>query len=501
VTSLIDGPPSGPVVVADPGSPGSARSRISRLLRSPQIIGLFAAALAAFLICCAIAAVTPPLSTGDETAHLDYAVQVWNGHLPVFEQGVSLRPAPPAVTPPVQWESHHPPLFYALVSPLAGPLVNSGHWIMANLAVRLFNSGLTFLIVLSIAWAAAQLRPRSDRGWALTVAAVVTTLGPVIYTGGSAYGDPLNTLLTAVALGIALRVVRFGPSRALLAAATLVAAAGALTNAEFGLTLVVLVIALVVAVLLHNRTGRRWLKAAGAAVLPIAAAALSSGWFYLRERRLTGSFQGAQPEVARRVHGYSGPRSLFEVLRDSGFQTTQSSLLRHPLDGRTKVHDLRYQVDTKLMMILLGVCLAAGVVVAVILIARAGRAREGKLLICYGLLALTLVLDAAFELHYAMTGGGSVSRYILPASLPIVILIAAGLSIAGERVRTYLLGSYLVLCYGLFGWWLLKQPHAGGQAPTGVSWWAVAGLPILLAALLVVQIRAHHRLRSSLGRC
>jgi hypothetical protein len=66
------------------------------------------------------------------------------------------------------------------------------------------------------------------------------------------------------------------------------------------------------------------------------------------------------------------------------------------------------------------------------------------------------------------------------------------LSIAGDRARTYLLGGYLLLCYGMFAWWLLKQPHAGGQAPTGVAWWAIAGLPVLLAVVLVVQVRAHH---------
>jgi hypothetical protein len=92
------------------------RSKSSLLSRHPLLIGLLAAALAAFFTCCAVAAVNPPLSTADETSHLDYAVQVWNGHLPVFEQGAVFKPPPTGVVSRVQLEAQHPPLFYALVA-------------------------------------------------------------------------------------------------------------------------------------------------------------------------------------------------------------------------------------------------------------------------------------------------------------------------------------------------------------------------------------------------
>jgi hypothetical protein len=488
VTSLIAG-------TADlSGASGSQvtvrRSKSSLLSRHPLLIGLLAAALAAFFTCCAVAAVNPPLSTADETSHLDYAVQVWNGHLPVFEQGAVFKPPPPGVVSRVQLEAQHPPLFYALVAPIAGPLTNAGHWVAANLAVRLFNSILTLLLVLVVGWSALQLRPR-DKGYALTAGAVVTTLGPVIFTGGSAFGDPLNTLLTAAAIGVAIRAVRFGLSRRLLLAAGILGAAGALTNAEFGFALVVLVLALAAAVLLHHRAAlsRRWLPAAGAGALPVLTAALGAGWYYLRNRRLTGSLSGAQPGFAK-LYGHPG-RSVTEVLRDPGFQTTQTSVLRHPLDGRAKVHDLRYRVDTSVMEWLLAAVIAAGILVAVVLIVRAVRQRDRPMLISYALLTLLLVLDAGYQVQHAMTGGGTVSRYLLPALVPIVLVMAAGLSVAGPRPRTYLLGGYLLLCYGMFTWWLVKQPHTAGRTPTNVYWWAVLVIPAVLAVLLVLQVWMH----------
>ncbi|MCW2549946.1 MAG: hypothetical protein JWN96_4406 [Mycobacterium sp.] len=360
----------------------------------------------------------------------------------------------------------------------------------ANLAVRLFNSILTLLLVLVVGWSALQLRPR-DKGYALTAGAVVTTLGPVIFTGGSAFGDPLNTLLTAAAIGVAIRAVRFDLSRRLLLAAGILGAAGALTNAEFGFALVVLVLAL--AALSCCITVRRCRDAGcrrpAAGALPVLTAALGAGWYYLRNRRLTGSLSGAQPGFAK-LYGHPG-RSVTEVLRDPGFRTTQTSVLRHPLDGRAKVHDLRYRVDTSVMEWLLAAVIAAGIIVAVVLIVRAGRQRDRPTLISYALLTLLLVLDAGYQVQHAMTGGGTVSRYLLPALVPIVLVMAAGLSIAGPRPRTYLLGGYLLLCYGMFTWWLVKQPHTAGRTPTNVYWWAVLVIPAVLAVLLVLQVWMH----------
>jgi len=63
------------------------------------------------------------LRNNDETGHFDYAYQVWHGRLPVFEDGVSVKP-PFASIPPVQWTAQHPPLFYVIEAPFIGPFVD-----------------------------------------------------------------------------------------------------------------------------------------------------------------------------------------------------------------------------------------------------------------------------------------------------------------------------------------------------------------------------------------
>jgi len=88
------------------------RDEIDRAVR----VALIAAGVATFLMCGAVAIAMVPLGTRDETAHLDYAYQVWHGRLPVFEHGLLFHPTSPALIPPVQWESQHPPLNYALVA-------------------------------------------------------------------------------------------------------------------------------------------------------------------------------------------------------------------------------------------------------------------------------------------------------------------------------------------------------------------------------------------------
>jgi hypothetical protein len=66
-------------------------------------VALIAACLATLLMCCAVAIAMAPLGTMDETAHIDYAYQIWHGKLPVFGHGLIIRPPHPALRPSVQW--------------------------------------------------------------------------------------------------------------------------------------------------------------------------------------------------------------------------------------------------------------------------------------------------------------------------------------------------------------------------------------------------------------
>jgi 4-amino-4-deoxy-L-arabinose transferase-like glycosyltransferase len=462
-----------------------------RHLNRAAIYGFLAAAGALLVVCMAVSSAIPPLKTADETAHMDYAVQVWHGHLPVFEKGLTFRPPAPASVPPVQWESQHPPLFYALVAPLAGPLADAGHWVLATMAVRMANSVLTALCALAIGWAAWLLGGTRRLGRALTAAAVTGTIGSIMYVGGTAYSDNINTLMSTLALGIGLLAVASGPTWRIIIAACVVAALGTLSRSEFAIALAVMLLGLVLAALIHGNGSvlQRLFRGAWTAALPIVSAAVFGGWFFLRNKRLTGNFGGGQPEWAA-VHLHRRHRSIAEVLANRDVRNTQYSLLRHPIDGRGDQLSLQHRIDTKVMVTLFVVCVLVGVLAILWRLARSASRREFIPIVQAALLALTLLFTVAFEIEFTAGGGGSVSRYLLPAALPICLLIVASLRAVGPRFQPILLGIYLLICDCMFSYWLLTQPHDGGKLPTGVPWPLVYLVPVLLLVAIVVQVRA-----------
>jgi 4-amino-4-deoxy-L-arabinose transferase-like glycosyltransferase len=485
---------AGDVASSEPDDAAAQRGQLDRAVR----VALIAAAVATLLMCGAVAIATAPLGTMDETAHLDYAYQVWHGRLPVFENGLLFHPPPPARVPPVQWESQHPPLFYALEAPVVGPLLNAGHWIVATMAARLVNCVISALSVLAIAFAAGSAAVRERGRWMILSAAAATTIGAITFVGGTAYSDPLLTLLSALAAGLAVRAVRRGLSRAGLALACLVAALGALARAEFVIALPVLATGLAIAGWLHcdRGTTKRIESALLAGLAPVVAAGMAAGWFYLRNQRLTGSFSGSQPTFASeqlgRVH-----QSIFGVLHDDRFWISQVSVLRHPLDGRATTFGDRYAVDTRTLVTLFGLAMVAGSLMAVRALWRAVRSRDRVRVAVIGLLAMLLVATFGYEVSYASSGGGIITRYLLPAAVPICMIVAAGIQTVPVRFQPAALAAYLGICYALFAWWLVGAPHSGGAfgtGPTGAPWILALGTLPLVAGCGALQVRALSRL-------
>lgn len=445
----------------------------ARKLRTFGRIGVAAAALGLLGASSAFAALTPVFESPDEPAHVDYAYQVWNGQLPVFEDGLLLRPN--GAGPPVQWTAQHPPLFYLLVAPVVGPLANGGHWFAAVMSARVICVMIAVLCVVALAWAAAQLSMARPWSWAIAAAAVAAPIAPFMRVGGSVYSDNFAVLFSVLALGLVIRVLRRGLSPGLLAALAAVCAAGALSRATFMISLVTATAGLALAGYLHARgpRGRRLAIAGALALLPTGAAVLASGWFYQRNIDLTGSWTGGHPEWAKENLGRS-TRPLLEVATSSEFWQQQMQLLRQPIDDRSDNGPILLS--------------------AVLLIAAAGwmwrGRRAGRPSAVQLGIACVLVAQAAgtllLTIVYQANGGGTVTRYLLPALLPIACALAAGILVARGRLAGAALLVYGVLAWSLFLRWVLAQPTAGGDSVNGIPmtlvWIAVA---MLLAAIVV----------------
>lgn len=426
----------------------------------------------------ALIGAVPPYAIGDETAHLDYAYQLWHGRLPEFMAGLALDPGQ-GVVPPVQWVSQHPPLTYLLLAPVVGPLVDAGHPLQAAFAGRAVMAVLAVALVPASAWAARWLTDRWGRV-ALLVPVLVAANTWVLRLGAAVYNDVLLMLVVTLLFGMTARWIRVGRGSAWTVAAWCLLVVAAAATRLSGVPLAMLCAGVVAVSLLirRSRSPRDWL---GGVVLPPVAALAATGWFYLRNQQLTGSIAGGHPDwAAENLGRVSTP--LQAVAVDHGFWVFSFRLFAQapaPWGDR---------LNLVLFLLPAAVGLVAGVWIAL-----RRRPRLPELLIlgtCVAALAGVLLQ----QMMFVSGGGGAMARYLAVLILPIVALVALGLT----RVRPPLaLGAVLLVWVGLrmvdlvldVGRGLDRFAGAGlRNLPETVTWSAVAvhGVALVIAAVLVV---------------
>lgn len=375
--------------------------------------------------------VHPPFLSADEIHHLDYAWRVGHGELPQFTDGITLPAEGPRHS--TQWVFQHPPLFYALLAPIATPLLDAEHWRIATLASRVLVGVVGAVGVVAIAWSSARVTAKRDPALAVGAASVAATTTAYVGTSSAVYNDSLVVLLATVCLGLAALAIRHPRPTRHIALFVLTCAAGMATRASFIAILLVAGPFVVVAFALASpseHATRRVGRATGAAAALVVLPLIASGWFYLRNIGLTGHWTGMQAEYARDVLGRTA-RAPFDVVTDSvmwrrGF----GGLLAQPVDV----------ADTSILWRVVPTVLLA--TVFALAVARAGRWvvrarwsavwKPGVAIV----MMLTLVAAAFVGMFflYISRGGGLNPRYLLPALLPFSLAAAAGLSLV-DRAR------------------------------------------------------------------
>ncbi|MBT1678043.1 hypothetical protein [Curtobacterium aurantiacum] len=375
-----------------------------------------------------------PLASVDESAHVDYVLRVWHGQLPVLLDGIRFRPGFGG-TPPVQWVAQHPPLYYVLLAPVIGPLVDAGHPVQAVVFGRLCNAVFAAAVVPSAAWAASRCFPGVVR-LPGTVAVVTASTSVLVVQGGVVYNDSLAALTCALACGVAGAALRSGVGPGLAVGGALVAAAGTTTRLTFALWLVAMVVAFALARTV--RLGRLHGLAARAlvAAVPLAAAAAASGWFWLRNQALTGSFSGrptAWPGYTPRPHW-----SEVEIVSMLGFWRQLFALFRGALPIASPL---------PWVLLLLPVLLFVAALVARRLRPRgpADEDRWPRRLVVAMLVVVTL-LFVVVEIRYAAGGGAPLNRYTLTVLVPIALAMAAGF-LAWGRIGTWTALAWAVAAF------------------------------------------------------
>ena len=426
------------------------------------------------------AATVPKFLPADETSHVGYALVVGRGDLPRLDTRVPDEIPGLALQYEVRREiytANHPPLFYL---PTAVPLragVASGHPVLGLELARLLSVAMTAVAGVAVWWTARVLLPR--RPEVAVLAAALTLLLPAVPRfAGVVYNDGFSMAVAAMAVLAGTRVLVLGPSPRRLAAAAAAAAALTLTRAV-GIPASLLVAGTVaLAMLVHDPrpVGRRLVRAATVGALVVLAAALSSGWFWLRSRHLYGDLTGSDVNLAR--FGY-GPRgSTAELLRDPQWMVK----LARQLWGR--VYDTaEYAVGRWALPGLAVVGLT--VVGALRLVVDAARHRSGSLAatwrswsptergrtLAWPVLAAWVGLLYVSTVSYIASGGGIHGRYLLPG-LPAAALLAAT-AIAAVPPRRW--GWAPALCVAiLVATGLQWAARLADQLQPNRSWWGAA---------------------------
>jgi hypothetical protein len=203
------------------------------------------------------------------------------------------------------WQSQHPPLYYALMAPLYR-LTHGWRWVDQLFALRLASFALAYLGLVAGVLATGRLS-KSFGVWAAPIAAAWPFLFPQFFPEFARLGNDSLCLLCMGAAWTALTRILSGPGGWGSALALgLALGAGLLAKAFF------LPIGAGVAALLIARWwtgGRRPALVLQAALAGVVALAIG-GWWYVEKRLETGSLTGSDEFI--RLHQAGGARLLLE---------------------------------------------------------------------------------------------------------------------------------------------------------------------------------------------
>lgn len=385
-------------------------------------MGLVGATLT-FVGAAAFASLTLPWTgTGDSIFHLDYLYQLEAGQLPA-PRGLEFKyPEDAAPSSGRQYASAHPPLFYLLVLALIPPLDGLG-WESVVGAGRAVNTVAGAVCVLLLGLAGWELGGRHRARLAIGAAATGALTVSFVRFAGDIYNDVLLATLATAALALSVVVLRRGPSWRWVAMLSVLCALGMLTKATFVVVVALCIGAVGLAGLLHvagplrSRLGTGLLMTVPVVVTTVVA----SGWFYARNRSLSGSWFRSTP---KEPVGSRPLRTLADNLTNPDFYL----IVPERMFGNTDI-EMGLGTSHQLSALLFGVAL----VLALSWLWRAARHRRGSwgiASLAAALLPVGVVVGMyATQLNHATGYGAYNFRYFLPATIAVGLLFG----LAGVR--------------------------------------------------------------------
>ncbi len=371
--------------------------------------------------------VTPPLRAVDERSWVDYGWEVVGGDLPAIDEQLGAAPLGGERPPHFHTAAHHPPLFPVA----AGSVLRVGEALGfgdASITIaRLLSLAALGLSTIALAGVVSEVLPGRPQAW-IGATAVLMGLPGVTQLGAVLYSDTTALAAGLVAMWGAVRILRLGPSTPrLCATGAAIALCGMVRFSALALAVVPLAV-LLVGLLRNGREQGAWHVTSRAALTGgaiVAAVAISSGWFYLRNVRRYGDISGGAylyELLGRR------PRPLSNILT----QAFWSKRYRTLWDGR------EYGTGEYAAPGLVGLSwrylwawVAAGGVAIVIAVRRGLRSpvHDGLARLLLAVAAVATVALVVYGLiDHVLDGGNGHVRYLLGAWWVPAVAVAATLA-------------------------------------------------------------------------
>lgn len=395
---------------------GKLTHKIRRLyfkLSPKVVIGIIGIILMYVGLAGTASAMTPYwVGRGDTAAHMDYVWRIYNGSIPMWEDGVSYPKFLELRTSPVNYQpaSANPPLFYIVHAPIVGYLMDGGHWKEAVAIGRVINVLMGISCILVLAWAAWQVGGRYKKQLTLTVPAFGVLNYRFAILNLDYALDALIVLLATLMFILIYKILSNGVNRQYLVLLTILSVAGMLTKATYIIFVAIGILSVLISYKLNSRKSDPFIdrKTVRSIAFVAVMTIIFSGWFYFVWNFLrTGSWFSPFPE------GFTGGRDVKgvgEVLAD------------------TRLWGLFYASYSRLEVISIAIssfALAGW-------LSFKGSMRESlssnKINFAYfSLLGIATAGIFATQIVHAVGIGAYNFRYMLPAIFPISLFLSFGL--------------------------------------------------------------------------
>lgn len=380
----------------------------------------------------AYAVETPKWQTPDEPAHYNYiAYLAENGRFPVLQEGdyphqyleeIKAAGFPPEMSiETIRYESHQPPLYYALAA-VVFRLTGALGFDVQFLALRLFSVALGAGLLL-VAYAIATAVFPDDPYVPLTATAMMATLPMHIAMSAAINNDTLAEVILALVIWLSIMEIKEGLSlRRTLALGVLVALALLTKTTIYTPVILAVLVALVVRA--QACGWRPILQKLGI----VCGLALLSVWWFVRNA-LTYGYLDLFGWHRHDSIVFGQPTTADWIAEHGLTQTIQDFLLVSFRSFWARFGWMGVLIDSRLYLFLALVSIAVGVgfVLWLARVVRRGQILSGFQRWALVLLLVVLLTAVAGHVWYNLKFVQHQGRYLFSALVPISVAFALGL--------------------------------------------------------------------------